>query len=163
VQLGCAACAVPRSTVPTVRSRPHSRSKITARQADVACSHVERAETGNLGRPRCPFLALSDLSRRAPRRFSPLLQAPFLPFTLCAFQRVKRLVPSFTRGLWIRPFPFRRPLFPLPLQPSANAFVSRWTVCPGNDLATRQSAKTCRPGRTRGQVSGHSARHRCLQ
>lgn len=163
MQSAYAACAMPRSTVPTVRSRPYSRSGITARHADVACSHVERTETGSHGQPGCPFLALYDVSRRAPRRFSPLLQVPFLPFTLCAFQRVKRLIPSFTRGLWIRPFPFDHPFFPLPLQPSANAFVWHWTVCPGNDLTTRQSAKTCRPGRTHGQVSGPSVRHRCLQ
>jgi len=46
-------------------------------------------------------------------------------------------------------------LFPLPLQPSANAFVSRWTVCSANDMATRSSAKTCRADRTCGRYPAH--------
>lgn len=46
---------MPHSTVPTVRSRPPFRSGITALHADVACSHVERAETGSCGQPGGPF------------------------------------------------------------------------------------------------------------
>ncbi len=111
--MGCAACAVPRSTVPTVRSRPHSRSKITARQADVACSHVKRAETGNLGRPRCPFLALSDLSRRAPRRFSPLLQAPFFTLHPLRLSAGEATHPKLHPRPLDKALPFSSPFVPL--------------------------------------------------